>query len=297
MPNLPKAIATATAAALRARGLKPHVVEIGPWKLRVWRGGKKGGEPWILLHGLGATSATWLPLLGRILDDCEVVIPELSANGGTEGPRAAIGVADGVGVVAELARRELPGERPTIAGVSLGGWVATKVAAAHPGLPARLVLVVPGGYRDQDWERIRAMVQVEAVRDIRAMWKALFVRPPWYLRLGRLGLYFLYTTPTVRDVLATVREEDAFDDADLARIDVPVGLVWGAGDRLFRAEVGEAMRRALPEATLTVIPDAGHGVQWERPRAFAAAIAELRRRFPVAPLRAAAPRTQDGAGG
>jgi 2-hydroxy-6-oxonona-2,4-dienedioate hydrolase len=276
-----RAVAAATATALRARGMYAHTVAIGPWSLRVWRGGKPGGEPWLLLHGLGATSATYLPLLGGLRDECDLVVPELSANGGTRGPRAAIGVAEGVGVVEELVARELPGLRPTVCGVSLGGWIAVKLAAARPELAARLVLVVPGGYRDQDWRRIESMVQVHTLADIRAMWQALFVKPPWFLRLGRVGLYLLYRTPTVQDVLATVRESDAFDDGDLGRIRIPVGMIWGACDTLFRAEVGRAMLRALPDAELTVVPEAGHGVQWEKPAEFLAAVHGFRARHPL----------------
>lgn len=276
-----RTLAAATAAALLARGMRATTVEIGPWRLRVWRGGRPGGEPWLLLHGMGATSATYLPLLGGLRDDCELIVPELSANGGTAGPRAAIGVAEGVEVVARLVERELPGRPATLCGVSLGGWIAAKLAAARPEAVARLVLVVPGGYRHQDWERIERMVHVQTLADIRAMWQALFVSPPWYLRLGRVGLYLLYRTPTVQDVLATVRQEDAFDDADLARITAPVGLIWGERDTLFRVEVGRAMQRALPDATLAVIPDAGHGVQWEKPAEFLAAIEAFRRHRPL----------------
>ncbi|HLF57056.1 MAG TPA: alpha/beta hydrolase [Thermoanaerobaculia bacterium] len=291
-----KAVATATAAAMRARGMRPETVAIGPWNLRVWRGGKPGGEPWLLLHGMGATSATYLPLLGALKDDCEVVIPELSANGGTSGPRAAIGVADGVEVVAQLLKRYFEGRSTTVAGVSLGGWIALKLAIAHPGLASRLFLVVPGGYKHQDWRRIESMVHVQTLADIGAMWKALFVKPPWFLRLGRYGLYLLYSTPTVSDVLATVREADAFDDADLARVAIPVGIVWGAGDSLFRVEAGEAMLRTLPRATLTVIPGAGHGVQWEKPRDFLGAVERFRAELPLpAPAAAAQDRAERSA--
>lgn len=291
---LERTVAAATAAAQRARGLRSETVEIGAWRLRVWRGGAPGGEPWLLLHGLGATSATFLPLLASLLaDGCEVLLPELSSTGGTRGPRAAIGVREGVEVVGELARRELAGRPLTLGGVSLGGWIATRLAASRPGLAARLLLVVPGGYRDQDWRRIESMVRVQTLADIRAMWRALFVHPPWYLRFGHVGLFLLYRLPAVRDTLAAVREQDAFDDAELARIRIPVGLVWGERDTLFRVEVGERMRRALPRATLTVIPDAGHGVQWERPRRFAAAVEEFRRAHPLPP---SAGEVQDGGG-
>lgn len=274
-------LAAGTAAGVRLRGLRRSTVEIGPWRLRVWRGGRPDAEPWLLLHGMGATSATYLPLLGALRRDCSVVIPEMSANGGSRGPRAALGVRAGVEVIAELLEREFPDRRPTVCGVSLGGWIAARLAIARPELVARLLLVVPGGYKNQDWTRIRSMVEVSTPAEIGAMWRALFVRPPWFLRLGRLGLFLLYRTPTVREVLAAVREEDAFDDSALARLAMPVGLIWGAGDRLFRSEVGERMAAAIPSATLTVIADAGHGVQWERPREFLAAVERFRATFPL----------------
>lgn len=288
-----RAIALATHVAARARGLRPGRVEIGPWRLKLWRGGRPGGEPWLLLHGMGATSATYFPLLGALRRDCEIVVPELSANGGTRGPRAALGVAAGTELVERLIELEFPDAPPTVCGVSLGGWIAVRVAARRPESVARLVLVVPGGYRHQDWRRIESMVRVSKPAEIGAMWRAMFVRPPWFLRGGRPFLYLLYTTPTVREVLAAVREEDAFDDADLARIACPVALLWGERDALFELGVGERMARALPNATLTVLPECGHAAQWERPRAFLAAVESFRRAFP---LRAGAGRAQDRSG-
>jgi len=283
-------VAAATAAGVRVRGLRASTVEIDGWRLRVWRGGPADGEPWLLLHGMGATSATYLPLLSYLLADCRVVVPELSANGGTRGPRAALGVREGERVVARLLELEFPDRAPTVCGVSLGGWIAVRLAAAQPQRIARLVLVVPGGYRDQDWRRIESMVKVSRPEEIGAMWRAMFVRPPWFLRLGRPFLYRLYSTPTVRDVLATVREEDAFDERDLARLAMPVALVWGERDELFRPEVGARMAAVLPRATLTVVPGAGHAVQWERPAAFLDAVRRFRRDFP---LRASAETKQD----
>jgi pimeloyl-ACP methyl ester carboxylesterase len=274
-------VAAGSAAGARARGLRSRTTTIDDWRLRVWHGGRSDGEPWLLLHGMGATSVTYLPLIGALRRDCRLVIPELSANGGSRGPGAALGVRRGAEVVTRLIESEFPDRPPTIVGVSLGGWMAIKLAAARPELAERLVLVVPGGYRDQDWRQIESMVSVREPADIAAMWRAMFVRPPWFLQLGRFGLYRLYTTPTVREVLAMVREEDAFGDEDLARLTMPVALIWGAGDTLFRPEIGERMRAALPDATLTVIERAGHAVQWERPRQFLGAVERFRREHPL----------------
>jgi len=274
-------VAASTAAAQRLRGLRRETIEVGPWRLRVWRGGRPDGEPWLLLHGMGATSATFLPLLSSLLRDCEVVLPELSRNGGSRGPRAAVGVEEGVEVVDQLLPRLFGGRPVTLGGVSLGGWVATRVALRAPGRIARLLLVVPGGYRDQDWRRIESMVRVESLADIRPMWEALFTSPPWYLRPARVGFYLLYRTPTVADVLATVRELDAFGDAELARLEMPVGLIWGEHDTLFRREVGERMARVLRHPFLRVITGAGHGVQWQKPAEFLAAVEAFRAAYPL----------------
>jgi pimeloyl-ACP methyl ester carboxylesterase len=245
--------AAATVAGHRALGLRFETLAVGPWQLRIHRGGRPGGEPWLLLHGLGATSGTFLPLLHDLLPDAEVALPELSELGGTRGPRPAPSVSE----------------------------AAVRALLAHPGLASRLLLVVPGGWRDQDWPRISAMVRPETLAGTSSLWRALFFDPPWWMRPARYGLFLAYRSRAVRAILATVREDDAFGADDLARLDLPVGLIWGREDRLFRAEVGDAMRLALPRARLESIPAAAHGVQWERPREFVAAVGRFRAAFPL----------------
>lgn len=271
----------ATDAALRAAGCRRETLAVGPWRIRLSAGGPEAGEPWLLLHGMGATSATFLPLLNVLQDDCSLRLPELSALGGTRGPRAAIALDEGVDILATVIDRSWPGRAATVCGISLGGWLAVRLALARPDLVARLLLVVPGGYRDQDWSRIAGMVRVETYRDTAAIWHALFVRPPFYLRLGRPLFFLAYTSSAVRAVLATVRQADAFGDEDLRRLACPVGLIWGEEDRLFRAEVGERMQRALPRARLCRVAAAGHAVQWEKTAEFLAGVRDFRRRFPL----------------
>ncbi len=238
-------------------------------------------EPWVLLHGLGATAATYLPLLPQLQPDCDLLLPELSTLGGTRGPQPALAIPEATRVLAELIERRFPGRRVTVCGISLGGWIAVRLALARPDLVERLLLVVPGGYREQDWERIGQMVRVETYRDSAAIWQALFARPPLMLRLGRPLLFLAYRSSAVRAALATLREEDAFGDGELANLKMPVGLIWGAEDRLFLRSAGEQMARAIPHARFQAIDRAGHGVQWERPRAFFDAVQAFRRDLPL----------------
>ena len=279
---LTRAFELATATALAARGLKAATIRTGEgWNVKCWRGGNPAGEPWLLLHGLGATAATYLPLLPQLQPDCNLLLPELSTLGGTRGPEEAFAIPQATRALAELIERQFSGRPVTLCGISLGGWIAVRLALDRPDLVARLLLVVPGGYREQDWERIGRMVRVETYRDSAAIWQALFARPPLLLRLGRPFLYLAYRSSAVKAALATLREEDAFGDAELATLKIPVGLVWGAEDRLFLSSAGEQMARAIPRARFYSIARAGHGVQWERPRAFFEAVQTFRRDLPL----------------
>jgi len=273
--------ALATRLAYRALGFRTGVVRFGNWRLRVHRGGAPGGEPWLLLHGLGATSGTWLPLVRRLRGECRFVLPELSRLGGSRGPRPALSVPEGAELVDRLLDLDFADAPPTVCGISLGGWMAVRAAAAAPRRCGRLLLVVPGGYRHQDWERISRMVRVATYQDSEAMWRALFVSPPWWLRRARPIFYLSYRSPEVAEVLATVREEDAFDDEELARLDLPVGLIWGERDELFRLEVGERMAAVLPHGRLWSVAGAAHALQWERPGDFVDAVRAFRSAMPL----------------
>ena len=57
----------------------------------------------------------------------------------------------------------------------------------------------------------------------------------------------------------------------LHRVDVPTLLLWGENDGLVPPRFGQAYRDRIPNATLVVIPRAGHAPFEEQPDAFLAA--------------------------
>ena len=101
---LTRAFELATATALAARGLKAETIRTGgAWNVKCWRGGNPAGEPWLLLHGLGATAATYLPLLPQLQPDCQLLLPELSTLGGTRGPQPALAITEATRALAVFA--------------------------------------------------------------------------------------------------------------------------------------------------------------------------------------------------
>jgi pimeloyl-ACP methyl ester carboxylesterase len=208
-----------------------------------------------------------------------MVVPELSALGGSSIEDVAgggLGVRQGAEVVARLIEAEFGGRPVTLVGISLGGWLATRLALERPELVSRLVLVDAGGYRRQDWDEIERLVRVRTRADIDELYKALFVKVPWIMRLSKAGFLKAYTSSAVTGILDGLTEADTFDDGDLRRLRMPVALIWGEKDGLFRLGAARAMAAALPDATLQVLPGCGHALHIEHPRRLAAAFQKVR---------------------
>lgn len=270
-----------TALYLRLLGARRRQLVLGDVSLVYYELGPREGEPWVLLHGLGSIAATWAPVMRGLRRQCRLLVPELSALGGTRCPGDALGVGPAAEVLEELFRREFGARPVTVAGLSLGGWISVRLALRHPERVSRLALIDAGGYRDQDWENIRSLVTVDDLAGIDRLYKALFVRVPWVMALSRPAFLRAYTSPSVRNVLAGLSESDTFDDADLARIRVPTALIWAERDGLFTLETARAMAAALPHARLDVLRNCGHAVHMECPRALVAALQRFRRAAPA----------------
>jgi len=274
---------------LSLTGARRKRLRVGSVRLVYYVLGPEDGEPWVVLHGLGSVAATWGKTLFRLRRDCRLIVPELSSFGGSQIPGHALDIRDGARVVARLIEKEF-GRRPvTVAGLSLGGWLAVRLALARPELVSRLVLVNTGGYRQQDWDAIEHLVRVNDMAGVERLYGAMFVRIPWVMEHSRGGFLQAYTSPVVRGVLDRLTPEDTFDDEDLRQLRMPTALIWGDRDGLFRIEGARAMAEALPDATLEVLEGCGHAIHLECPDRLAEAMQQARRR--VAPKTARTSRT------
>jgi 3-oxoadipate enol-lactonase len=271
-----------TAGYLRLLGARRKRVQIGPVSLVYYTMGRRSGEPWVLLHGLGSVAAGWSPVLRALRRGCRLVVPELSTLGGTRCPGGGVEIGTASEILETLRAREF-GDRPvTLAGLSLGGWMAVRFALCHPERVSRLVLIDAGGYRHQDWDKIKSLVYVNDLAGVDRLYKALFVRVPWIMRVSKRAFLKTYISPAVRFVLSKLTEADTVNDADLARLAMPATLIWGEHDGLFTLATARAMAAAIPRARLDVLPGCGHAVHLECPRLLVAALQRFRRATPVA---------------
>ena len=226
-------------------------------------------ETIVFVHGSGDSGAVWEPLIA-LLPEVHAVALDLPGHGAlTEQPGPAEpSVADYVAFVRREMER-LGADKPTLVGHSLGGAIALRLALDAPELVGRLALVGSGA-------RLRvAPAFLEAART---------ADPAGMLAITRMAFAEQHAAEAdrfhaqragaapgalYRD-LAACNQFDVMGEA--ARITQPTLLVVGEGDRMTPPKYSEYLAAQLPNATLAIIPDAGHYAQIEQPQRVADAL-------------------------
>src|ERR1044072_9572779 len=61
---------------LRLLGARRRVLAIGRSRVVYYVVGPPGGEPWLLLHGMGSFAGSWWPVVKALKGECRLVVPE-----------------------------------------------------------------------------------------------------------------------------------------------------------------------------------------------------------------------------
>ena len=223
-----------------------------------------GGPPWVLaLHGWARTHRDFDATLTG-MDAIAVDLPGFGAAPPPPQAWGAAGYADAVAAVLE--EMAVP---VVVLGHSFGGRVALHLAAAHPDRVGGLVLTgVPLVRRPGVPARRPALVY--------RLGRGLH-------RRGLLGerrmeaLRQRYGSADYRAAHGVMRQvhvravNETYED-QLASVACPVELVWGDDDAEVPLAVAEAAMSRLGQATLTVVPGAGHLVPLTAPGELRAAV-------------------------
>jgi pimeloyl-ACP methyl ester carboxylesterase len=239
------------------------------------------GRPIVLLHGLGASKITWLPLLAPLAERHRVIVPDLPGHGESDKPRHEYTPRFYARVVRRL-MDDLEVERPVFVGNSLGGRVALELALRSPGRVAGLALLDPSipGLR---WRYIMGFTRVFPTEigalpfPLRERWMELMIRR-MFARPDRMphGGYAaaanefirIYRSPVARMAFfSTLRHivmerPDSFF-ASLRRIKQPALIIFGEQDRLVPPRLVVRLAQHVPNSELVILPGVGHVPQFE----------------------------------
>lgn len=217
----------------------------------------------VALHGWGRDRGDF----SVALEGLDAAVVDLAGFGASPPPPSAWGSADYAEQV--LALLDDLSEPVVLVGHSFGGRVAVRIAAAHPERVRALVLTgAPIARRPQTPRRKPRT----AFRLLRLAHRFGLVSAEAMERGRRRygSADYAAAQGVMREVLVTVLQEDYEDD--LARIDVPVTLLWGASDADVPLAVAERARDLLPHGELVVEEGVGHDLPWRAPQALRRAI-------------------------
>ncbi|MBT2385269.1 alpha/beta fold hydrolase [Streptomyces sp. ISL-11] len=231
-----------------------------------------GGEPLVLLHGIGHHLQAWDPVAGVLAAERDVIAVDLPGFG--RSPALPDGVEYGLaGVTPVLGAlfEALGVERPHIAGNSLGGLLALQLG--HEKLVRSVTALSPAGFWTEAERRYAFGVLLGMRRG------AVTLPPRTVARMartavGRAALVSpIYARPARRSPDAVIAETEALRGATgfgatLAAgrsvrfthdvPDVPVTIAWGSNDRLLVRRQGLRAKQVIPAARLVRLPGCGH---------------------------------------
>lgn len=244
------------------------------------------GPAVILLHGLGATNASFLPTFWDLSRDHRVIAPDLPGHGESGKPIRAYHA----GFYARWGREFMDAlgiRQAVLIGNSMGGRIALEVGFRHPERVERIACLAPAAafLRYRQWAPVVRLLRPElALLPLRLpkqrivdMTRWLFWKPErlpasWhegaaeeFLRVfddrrGRIAFF-----SALREIYLDEPYGKRGFWERLSTLQPPALFVWGDHDRLVPAAFARHVMRELPQARSVVLRSCGHVPQFEQP--------------------------------
>ena len=247
------------------------------------------GPPLLLLHGIGDSSASWLPVMEGLGRTHTVIAPDLLGHGNSDKPRADYSVAAYANGMRDLLE-VLGVDEVTVVGHSLGGGVAAQFAYQYPERCQRLVLVATGGVA----KAVTPFLRVASAPLAEGLLVAMNLPPVRPVARAVLELLRVAGHDLGRDKDELIEVFDRLPDAE-ARVaftrtlrsavdwrgqvvtlrdrayltaHMPTLIIWGTNDGVISPHHAYLAHAAMPGSVLEFFPNAGHFPHHSDPQRF-----------------------------
>jgi pimeloyl-ACP methyl ester carboxylesterase len=246
------------------------------------------GQPLLLIHGIGGSWRSWIPVLDRLSAHREVIAIDLPGHGKTPalaGPTTIAALADAVTVF--LHNNGLTGIDAV--GSSMGARLVLELAR-RGGIVGAVVSLNPGGFwegwhRTFFWSSIAASIRVvralqfgmPALTDnvlTRSILLAQFSRHPWDItpKIALTEMRSFAATPVFDELLydlAYGEEQQGMPRGSAAK---PLIIGWGRNDKVCLPLQAKKALHLFPDAHVYWFKRCGHFPHWDKPAETAALI-------------------------
>ena len=244
----------------------------------VWRAWGSG-PPVLLAHGGHGAWSHWIRNIDPLAAERTVWAPDLPGLGESALPPREDHEAISDAIATGLRRLIAPDLPVDIVGFSFGGVASAHLAAFHPELVRRLIVVDTGGLDlpmgHIDVRGIRGLADAERSAVLRANLLSLMLHDP--ASVDALALHL----QAINGRRARIQAEKLVLPDKLLlvlpRVSVQLDAIWGEHDNPHPDPAAQAsvFRRFHPDLDFRVIPGAGHWAMYERSAAFNRTVLDL----------------------
>lgn len=243
---------------------------------RIWG----NGPPLVLAHGAQGSWTHWVRNIERLSRCRRLIVPDLPGHGDSAMPETpdheGISKALAQGLVDILEPEGLPVD---LCGFSFGGVALAHLAAFHPAVVRRLVIVGCGGLDTPMGHprlgRISGLVGEARRAALKANLLGLMLHDPD--SADDLAIHMLL--PTAKAARLHVSQLVVPDRLAkiLPSVQVSVDAIWGELDLPHPDPAAQenVLRAVQPDLVFKIIPGAGHWAMYERPEAFEQSLQDI----------------------
>ena len=246
-------------------------VQVAGLNVRYWEGGT--GEPLLVVHhDIG--NHGWTPFYDTLAGRYRVLVPEMPGFGKSDRPAWARHPRD-LAMLLQLTLDKLDIDSAVLTGLGFGGWIAAEMAVMSQRRFPRLILVGPMGIKPSEGEIAdQMMMSLKDYVTLGCATDEAFTRLFGEEVPREQDLAWDYA----REMTARIAWKPYMFSHQLPHllggVEIPTLVVWGSNNRVVPRVCGEAYARALPNARLEIVDDAGQWVDLEQPENLARLIRE-----------------------
>lgn len=247
-------------------------------KIRYLEAGDAAKPTVILLHGLGGQAENWQFNIAALSANYHVVAPDQIGFGKSDKPLIKYRVGTYVDFLDKF-MSELKIEKASLAGNSLGGWVAGLFAIKYPTKVERLILADAAGLMPAGEINFDDIYRLNnSTRDeIRANLKRIFFNQSYAANEALVDQFLTgrVTTGdgyTISTLIESIKRKEDFLDTRLGEIKKPALIIWGKQDGLLPLSDGERFNKGITGSQIIIFDQCGHVPQVEKAIDFNAAV-------------------------